>query len=188
MKKNILLILILLVLPFVFADSTIYHITTLDQCVGEASLRVRSLTNNTNNEVSFNNCTLVNSIWKCKCGDDTSFDMNIKSDVTNEYDVVIQYYFDKTSNDSLRKLELNDIKINTIKEKEKTIFKMPSMESGAWVIVLILFIFIFIGGTIFIGRWLYDSNKLDFENDIKKPDDKIDIDDEYELDEILKDI
>jgi len=111
-KKIFLLVFILLILPLALAANTEYNITTLSSCEGYTLIKIRGNVGNVSDEILMPLCEVSDNIWNCSCDGETLLNMSIKENVINEYDIVVQYQFDKDK-ESLRSLEFNNIKINT---------------------------------------------------------------------------
>jgi hypothetical protein len=169
--KVLMYCFIFICLSLFVCSETTYHITNLDMCDNEALVKVRP----NNNSVKFQNCNYQDELWHCKCKKNLSIDMLIKDNVSNEYDVVVQYYLNKNLENSMRKLEFNNIIINNKKDIKKGKLNLPSFETGRWIFILIFVIVLFVGSLILgIRKFIKDDDKDNDEDYVNKVLDEID--------------
>jgi len=97
------LVFFLLVIPVYSLDSGVdYNVTTIGQCIDDIVVKLRGKQQIKPNEYSFIDCKEVESdLWNCKCKNPTIIWLKTDKNTTNEYDIVVEYYLDKISEDDI---------------------------------------------------------------------------------------
>ena len=145
-----------------------YEVINL-KCYGDLTVKIRAETDLVDNEYKFINCKNTElELWSCKCNEkNTTIILQTSSDITNVYDIVIQYYIDEIQNDDSKRLKtFSNVYVYAVDYKPpKTVYELPEFNQKYLVGGIIIFIFSILSiGVLFIYKLLF----RDKEKPVKK--------------------
>lgn len=135
------------------------------KCYGDLTIKLRAETDLVENEYKFVNCKNTEELWVCKCNEkNTTLILQTLSNITNIYDINVQYYIDKIQNDDSRRIKkFTNVHVYEIDYiPPKTVYELPDFNQKYLVIFIIGIIFIILLiCVIFLYRLLFvDKEKL----------------------------
>ncbi len=138
-----------------YTSGELYTVTNISKCFGDYNVKVRSTDGIIDDEYSIVDCANKDNLWTCSCKDDGN-DVQILTDIktTNVYDITVEYYLAPLTNDNItndsnkRTLQFTNIGFKSVKKIEP--FKMPELEGGGTILIVIGSIILLIGLGIFL--------------------------------------
>ena len=151
-----------------------YDILKIEKCYGEVQVKIRGKNTPIEKQYKFADCTKHKieqfyEYWNCDCKDN-KFDVNliVGENVTNEFDVVVEYYIDKErSLNGQRTFNLNNLNVDEFEEpkEERRVVTMPELTMGIGIIIAVVLVaMLFIFGIIF--WWVFKFLSSREENKI----------------------
>lgn len=188
-----------------------YTVTTVPICYDQIEIKVRGQVESNESLYSFVGCDQTKKDrWVCDClsADAHEIILVTKPNITNEYDITVQYYTEplrniedvNTRHSATRTFNYNDIKVTFYRpdEKKSSGFFFPALPEGSQMTIIIFAILLLFGMFIF---FVYVTFKVFFMDEKPKKEESIIVpaiieEDEVEvltktqreLDEIFKDL